>query len=262
MLFDARLLARALRPADLDDLRWFGVAGALVPPEESAPPAGAAALRASWEALAGPVLGRLRRAGLHGVAALGVPPRRIPFRGLEALLHELPDFLSRPGAAAIGEVGLEEGGPREERVLERQLELAAGLRLPVVARAPWRRREAITRRLLAVLKASELEPARVLVQGVDARTVRMVRACGHAAGLLVTGGAALDEAGAVLRAQGPEGLVLSSGAGEAGGDLLALPRAAGRLRQAGLSAAVVRRVCGGNAVRLLGIDPAALRGRR
>ncbi|HMA47148.1 MAG TPA: TatD family hydrolase [Frankiaceae bacterium] len=253
MLFDARLLALPLRDADLDDLRWFGVAGALVPMEETAAAAGAAPLLAAWERLAGPVVRRLRRAGLHGVAAIGIPPRRIPYRGLEALLHELPELLSRPGVAAIGEIGLEEGGPREERVLERQLELAAGLRLPVVARAPWRRREAITRRLLAVLKASELEPARVLIQGVDARTVRMVRACGHAAGLLVTGGEALDEAVAVVRTQGPEGLVLSSGAGEAGGDLLALPRAAGRLRQAGLSAAVVRRVCGGNAVKLLGI---------
>jgi predicted metal-dependent TIM-barrel fold hydrolase len=156
--------------------------------------------------------------------------------------------------AAIGEVGLDEGGPREERVLERQLELAAALRLPVVATAGWRDREPLTRRLLTVLRASEVPPERVLVQGADGRTVRMIRACGHLAGLSLSGeGEALAEAVRLVRALGPEGLVLSSGAGEAGGDLLALPRAAGRLRQAGLSAAVVRRVCGGNAMRLLGL---------
>jgi predicted metal-dependent TIM-barrel fold hydrolase len=112
-----------------------------------------------------------------------------------------------------------------------------------------------------MLRASEVEPARVLLQGVDGRTVRMVRACGHQAGLVLAGGPAIDEAVRIVRSLGPEGLVLSSGAGEAGADLLALPRAAGRLAKAGLSEAVVRRVCGGNAMRWLGLDPKALAAR-
>jgi len=160
---------------------------------------------------------------------------------------------------AIGEIGLDAGGPREERVLERQLELAASLRLPVVAAVSWRRREPLTRRLLAVLRASEVEPARVLVQGADAGALRSVRACGHQAGVLLAAGEpAIDEAVRAVRALGPEGLVLSSGAGEAGADLLALPRAAARLRNGGLSEAVVRRVCGGNALRWLGVEAKAL----
>lgn len=260
MLFDACLRARQLRASALDELRWWGVAGALVPMDDAVAPSTADAVRRAWEELAGPTLRRLMRAGLQGRAALGVHPRRIPLRGLEALFHELPDLLGRPGVVAIGEIGFDAGGPAEERVLERQLELAAALRLPVVARAG--RREAATRRLLAVLRASEVEPARVLVQGVDSRTVRTVRACGHAAGMLLAGTEAIEEAVRVVRALGPEGLVLSSGAGEAGGDLLALPRAAARLRKAGLSAAVVRRVCGGNAMRLLGVELPPPRARR
>jgi predicted metal-dependent TIM-barrel fold hydrolase len=255
VLFDARLFARPLRPADLDDLRWFGVGGALVPVDDAVSPCTAEALRSSWEEIAPGALRRLRRAGLLGVAALGIHPRRIPGRGLEALLHDLPDHLGRPGVRAIGEIGLHEGGPREERVLERQLELAAALRLPVIAAASWRDREPLTRRLLTLLRASEVEPERVLVQGADARTVRMIRACGHLAGLSLSAGEdPLGEAVRLVRALGPDGLVLSSGAGEAGGDLLALPRVAGRLRQAGLSPAVIRRVCGGNAMRLLGVS--------
>jgi predicted metal-dependent TIM-barrel fold hydrolase len=264
VLFDARLLARPLRAADLDDLRFFGVGGALVPTGDAAAPASADGLRAAWADLCGPTLRRLRRAGLLARAALGVHPRLIPSRGLEALLHELPDFLGRPGVAAIGEVGLDEGGAREERLLLRQLELAAHLRLPVVVHLPWRRRQAVTRRLLALLREAEVEPARVLVPA-DARTVRTVRACGHAALLSLSGGGgaagALDEAVRLVRALGPEGLVLASGAGEAGGDLLALPRAAARLAKAGLSPAVVRRVCGENALQLLGEEPGALRSR-
>lgn len=255
VLFDARLLARSLRPADLDDLVWFGVAGALVTAGDAVAPATADAVRDGWLDLLGGTRRRLRRAGLVARVALGVHPRRIPARGLEALLHELAELLGRPGAAAVGEIGLDEGVPREERLLERQLELAASLRLPVLVRVPWRRREAATRRTLAALRASELPPERALVEA-DATTVRAVRACGHLAclGLSAADGRALDEAVRAVRALGPEGIALASGAGEAGGDLLALPRAAARLSHSGLSGAVVRRVCGGNAARLLAVD--------
>jgi len=255
-VFDARLQARSLSLGDLEDLRFFGVSGALLAMDDSGAERGADGVRRAWAELAGPVLRRLRRAGLDGRLALGIHPRRIPFRGLEALLHELPDFLGKPGAAAIGAVGLEEGGPREELLLARQLELAASLRLPVVVHLPWRDRQRATRRLLALLRASELAPERALVP-VDARTVKMVRGCGHVAAFALSAGGgpggAIDDAVLLVRAHGPEGLVLCSGAGEAGGDLLALPRAAARLEKAGLSAAVIRRVCGGNARELLGM---------
>lgn len=269
MAFDGLLRAGILGARDVEDLRFFGVTGALVPSDDGVVPATAPGIRRGWEGVVSTVR-RLRREGLGAVAALGIHPRRIPLRGLEALFAELPHALGRPEVAALGAVGLAEAGEHEERVLERQLELARELRLPVLVEAPWRARERITKRLLAVLRAAELEPAKVLVAGADERTVRAIRACGYLAGLPLSAGAArgradgLDAAVAVVRALGPEGLVLTSDAGVGGGDLLALPRAADRLLRAGLSEAVVRRVCGGNAVAFLGVDPegAARRGGR
>lgn len=259
-LFDAELHPLALRAGDLADLRYFGVAGALVPADDAVPAASREVLRRGWDALAQGALRRLGRAGLAGYAAIGIHPRRIPWRGLEALLAELPDFLGRRHVLALGAIGLDEGGPREEAVFSRQLELARELRRPVVVHTPWRAKERITRRTLALLREHELDPARVLVLRTDARTVKMVRACGYAAGLSLSGGGgdALEEAVRLVASRGPEGLVLGSGAGDGAGDLLALPRAAARLAKAGLSAAVVRRVCGGNALALLGLTPAAL----
>jgi predicted metal-dependent TIM-barrel fold hydrolase len=258
MWFDALLRPGALRVRDVEDLRFFGVSGALVVSDDSAVPATAPAIRRGWGAVTATAV-RLRRAGLPAWAALGVHPGRIPLRGLEALLAELPEALGRPEVAALGAVGLAAGGELEERVLARQLELARELRLPVVVDTPWRSKERVTKRILALLRAAELEPARVLVAGADARTVRAIRACGYLAGLPLSatsrgprGG--VDAAVAVVSALGPEGLVLGSDAGVGGGDLLALPRAADRLAKEGLSDAVVRRVCGGNAVAFLGVD--------
>jgi len=263
MGFDALLRAGVLGARDVEDLRFFGVTGALVPSDDAIVPATPAAIRRGWDAL-GATVRRLRREGLAAFAALGIHPRRIPLRGLEALLAELPDALGRPEVAALGAVGLAEGGEQEERVLERQLELARELRRPVLVETPWRAKERTTRRVLAVLRAAELEPAKVLVAGADERTVRAIRACGYFAGLPLSAAGTrgrrdgLEAAVAIVRALGPEGLVLTSDAGVGGGDLLALPRAEDRLERAGLSEAVVRRVCGGNAVAFLGVDPDAL----
>jgi predicted metal-dependent TIM-barrel fold hydrolase len=263
-VFDALLHARPLRPRDVADLRFFGVAGGLVPSDDAVSAASAAAIRAGWEDVVASVR-RLRRAGLAAWGALGIHPRRIPLRGLEALLAELPAALGRPQVAALGAVGLDAGGDLEERVLARQLELARELRLPVVVQAPWRGRERATRRLLGLLREAELEPARVLVSGADARTVRPIRACGYLAGLSLSGApprGGVDLAVRLVAALGPERIVLGSDAGLAGGDLLALARAADRFAKAGLSDAVVRRVCGENALAFLGVDAAALRPAR
>jgi hypothetical protein len=254
--FDAALRAASLRSSDLADLRFFGVVGALVLPDDG--PASAADLVRGWEDLAGPVLRRLRRAGLVARAAIGIPAQRIPRRGVEALLASLPEHLGHRGVAAVGPVGLEAGGRREEEVFERQLALAAELRRPVVVQTPRRDRERFTRRALAVLRASGVEPGRALVAFADGRTVRMIRACGYLAALSLSDAdgraAPIDEAVRLVRALGPDGLALASGAGDGAGDLLALPRAAARLRKAGLSAAVVRRVCGANARALLAVE--------
>jgi predicted metal-dependent TIM-barrel fold hydrolase len=166
-------------------------------------------------------------------------------------MADLPLHLGRPRVAALGPVGLDAGGRREEEVLARQLDLAVELRRPVVVACGRADRERLTRRALAILREVGVEPGRALVVS-DARTVRAVRACGWLAALPLSEGGAIDEAVRAVRALGAENLALASAAGDGTGDLLALPRAAARLAKAGLSAAVVRRVCGANVRGFLG----------
>ncbi|MFO0582871.1 MAG: TatD family hydrolase [Anaeromyxobacter sp.] len=261
-MFDPLLHARALTPRDLADLAFFGVTGALVPSDDSIAAATAARVRAGWAETVDAAR-RLRRAGLAAWAAVGVHPARIPLRGLEALLADLPGELSRPEVAGVGAVGLGAGGELEERVLVRQLELARELRRPVVVAVPWRGRERAVKRTLVLLREAELEPGRALVLGAGPGTVRAIRAVGQLAGVSLSAGDRGDPVEAAVRLvkeHGPEGIVLGSDAGQAGGDLLALPRAADRLARSGLSDAVIRRVCGANALAFLGVDAKAVRG--
>jgi uncharacterized protein len=260
MWFDAFLHARSLSSRDVSDLRFFGVSGALVPSDDEVGPADAPAVRAGWRETVATAR-RLRRAGLAGYAALGIPPRRVPARGLEAFLADLPDALGGREVAALGAVGLHEGTPLEQRVLLRQLELARELRLPVLVGVPARGRERLTRRTLSLLQDAGVAPGQALLAGADEGTVRAIRACGHLAGLSLSSSAGPDGVEAAVQlvaALGPEGIVLGSDAGLSGGDLLALPRAADRLSRAGLSVAVVRRVCAANAIGFLKVDPGSL----
>jgi len=264
-VFDALLHGRALRPRDVADLAFFGVKGALVPSDDAIVSATAARVRAGWaETVA--AARRLRREGMATWAAIGIHPARIPLRGLEALLSDLPAELGRPEVAALGLVGAGDGGELAGRVLARQLELARELRRPVVVATPWRAREQGVRRALVALREAELEPGRALVTGADQRTVKAIRAVGMLAGVSLSGAAGgedpLEAAVRIVKEHGPEGIVLGSDSGTAGGDLLALARAADRLSRAGLSDAVIRRVCGSNAVAFLGVDPAAVAGGR
>ncbi len=250
--FDPLLHPAALRPSDAETLRFFGVAGVLLASGDGFSPATAAGLHQHWLDTAGAARA-LRRRGLPAWAALGIHPRRIPRRGLAARLAELPTLLGRPEVAALGPAGLEAGGPLEEEVFLEQVRLAAQLRLPLMVRAAWRRRASLTGRLLDLLEASDLPPGRVLVLHADARTLPILRARGHLALVTLAGRRGVEEAVALVRRHGSEGLLLGSDAGDGGGDLLALPRAADRLARAGLSLAILRRACLGNALAWLGL---------
>jgi predicted metal-dependent TIM-barrel fold hydrolase len=241
----------------VEALRFFGVAGALVPSGDGFHPPTAAALQAHWVATA-EAARSLSRRGLRAWAALGVDPRRIPRRGLAERLASLPELLGRPEVAAIGPAGLELGGAREEEVFMEQGRLAAELRLPLLVRTSRRLRTRQTARLLELLAEAEVPPERVLVLHADARTLPVILARGHRALVTLSGSRGVEEAARLVGRHGAEGILLGSDAGDGGGDLLAVPRAADRLQRAGLSVAVIRRVCLQNALAWIGREAADL----
>lgn len=238
---DLHLHAEGVRDADLATLAFFGLAAAVTCASDAG--AGSSAeLRRHWDELVTVQAQRLKSAGIRPLVALGVHPSRIPWHGIDELLHRLPHYFDDPRVVALGELGLDEGSPREEEVLLRQLELAVLLRRPAIVHTPAVDKLPRTRQLLTLLKGSRLPPGRMLVDHVTAETFPLVRACGFWAGLTLQPGL-LDagEAAALLRKHGAEMVVLTSDLGEGASDLLALPRAADALRNAGLSAGLCRR---------------------
>lgn len=252
---DLHLHAEGLRDADLATLALFGLETAVTLAHDTPAPR-AADVRRHWDELVSTQPRRLAAAGVRPLVALGLHPARIPWRGLEELLHALPRYFDDPKVVALGELGLHLGTPREEEVLLRQLELSLQLRRPVILHTPAEGKLARTRRLLSLVQQAGLDPSRVLVDHATAQTLPLVRALGCWAGLTLQPGG-LDAAGAaaLLKRRGAEGVLLTSDVGDGAADLLALPRAAEALRAAGLSEELIKRALYEGPLRFLGLLP-------
>ena len=201
MFVDLHLHADGIRDADLATLAYFGVKAAVTCARDAG--AGSAAeLRRHWDELLEVETERLRLAGIRPMVALALHPASIPWHGADDLLHRLPGYFDDPRVVALGELGLQEGGEREEEIFSRQLGLAARMRKPVIVHTPSREKLARTRRLLTLVQDSPVDPARVLIDHVDADTFTLTRALGCWAGLTLQPGLFEPaEAAALIRAR-------------------------------------------------------------
>lgn len=258
--FDAHLHADGLSNQDLRSMALFGLKAALVPARDAVCDS-VKDYVAHFEGLLHLQAQRLAKAGIKPYAALGVHPARIPWHGLEEILAVVPRLAGSGRLVAVGEIGLDKGGAREEQVFERQLELAVELRLPVLASTPERDKPRLTRRLLALLRSSGIAPEAALVVHANAQTLKTIRECGFRAGLSVNPmHLSATEAASLVRSFGSEGLIVSSASGDGAHDILALPHVASVMEEQGLSPVIVRRVLGENAVAFLRLSKDALDG--
>ncbi len=233
---DLHLHAEGITDADLKTLALFGLKAAVTCSNDSGDP------RKHWDELVSVQTQRLKAAGIRPLVALAVHPARIPWHGVDELLNRLPHYFDDPRVVALGELGLQQGGAREEEILARQLQLATALRRPVILHTPGIEKLSRTKRLLSIVRESRLSPDQVLVDHVTADTFAVVHACGHWAGLTMQPEAlGPSAAAALLSKHGAERIVLTSDIGEGATDLLALPRAAEALRKAGLSEELTHR---------------------
>jgi predicted metal-dependent TIM-barrel fold hydrolase len=237
---------------DLETLRLFGVERALLPAHPLLATPTPRALLNQFAELTGRQRERCARAGITAHAALGLHPRALPRRGTDEVLSALPALMQREKVRAIGPAGLYRDTDIEHEVLVAQARLARRFRTVLLVTLPSANHERLTRRTLELLRATRIPARQVLVEGVTARTLPVVRALGYRAALSLHPDAmGADRAVALCRKVGGTGILLASHAGDGAADLLSLPRAQALLVRTGL-APLAQRVGFRNAAGLFG----------
>lgn len=257
-LFDAHIYSETRSDGDLANLAFFEVSRVLICAHAPRPFQTVRDLGQHFERLLVGETERLRRQGIEALVAIGVHPEAVPTRAHHELWRELPWVWSSPGVGAVGELTVVTGGKREWALVERQLKMLGelGLDLPVVFSLPrWsdaRRRRGALEKLAALVGRAGLKTGDVLVQHIDWLTIDTAEGLGFWSGLSIHP-FFLDTATATRIALHHERrrLIASSALREGPVDILALPKLAVALGEAGLPRGEIERVVYGNAMSLL-----------
>lgn len=181
---------------------------------------------------------RARQFGIRHFCTLALNPKEANQPALaDGVLELLPAYLEKEGVIAVGEIGYDDVTAAEERVFERQVELAGEHGLPVLVHTPHRDKRRGTERSLALVRALGFPESRVLIDHNNEETLPMVLDSGCWAGHSIYPNTKMDEARMVslVKRYGSERIVINSAADWGVSDPLKVPKTVAAMRGAGIA---------------------------
>ena len=157
------------------------------------------------------------RAGQFGIrhfCAIALNPKEANDPRCRPVLDLLPRYLAKDGAVAVGEVGYDSMTPEEDAAFALQLGLAVEHDLPALVHTPHRDKATGTKRSLAVVAESGIDPGRVVIDHLNEVTVGLVRDTGCWLGFSVYPETKMspERMVAILRRYGLERMLVNSAA--------------------------------------------------
>jgi predicted metal-dependent TIM-barrel fold hydrolase len=172
----------------------------------------------------------------------------------EAVMEIVPEFATKEGVVAIGEIGFDEQTAPEEKYFRLQLDLARELDLPVMIHTPHRDKKRGASRSMDIILEHKLAPPRVVIDHVNEETVREVLDRGFWAAFSIyphskmTAQRMCD----IVQIYGAERLIVDSACDWGVSDPLSVPKTAKLLAERGVSVEDITRVTYANALTAYG----------
>jgi len=169
----------------------------------------------------------------------------------------MKEFLDRSTAVGIGEIGLNNITPNEEKVMAEQLEMAKKLDVPVIIHTPHNNKLEGTQRIIAICQESKANPARINIDHNTEETIRFTLEAGFWAGVTMyprtkcTPQRGRD----MVEKFGAERILLNSACDWETSDPLAVPKCAKLMCDTGFTRTQVRRVVWENPYHFLAQSP-------
>jgi uncharacterized protein len=197
---------------------------------------------------------RAAQFGLAHHCALALNPKEANDPRLSGVLSLLPRYLEKDQVVAVGEVGYDSMTPAEDTSFAAQLQLAIEHDLPVLVHTPHRDKTVGTRRTLAVVRESGIDPGRVLIDHLNELTVGLVAGTGCWMGFSIYPRTKMSEDRMVriLARYGTDRMLVNSAADWGSSDPLNTRRTADVMLSAGFSEDAVDTVFWRNPVQFYG----------
>ncbi len=193
--------------------------------------------------------------GITHRCTIGLNPKEANNERLaDEVLEMLPEFASRHGVVAIGELGYDAITPAEERAYVKQIELAQKLQLPIMVHTPHRDKHRGTMRSMDVLVDMGVDPATVVIDHSTEETTREILERGFWAGHTVYPQTKLTSERFVnlYHDHGVERMLINSSADWGKADPLSVPKTAALLERRGASPERVQKLVWDNPVAFFG----------
>jgi predicted metal-dependent TIM-barrel fold hydrolase len=198
---------------------------------------------------------RAQQFGIRHYCAIGLNSKEANQEALaEEVMDLLPQFLCKEGVVAVGEIGYDDQTDLEDRYFRAQLELAKETGLPVMVHTPHRDKKRGTSRSMDVVEEMGLPPGKVVIDHNNEETVKEVLERGYWAAFTLyphtkMGSARMVE---IVKAYGPERIIVDSSTDWGVSDPLAVPKTAALMLESGVAMDAVEETTYKNALAAYG----------
>ncbi|GAB4156981.1 MAG: TatD family hydrolase [Planctomycetota bacterium] len=194
---------------------------------------------------------RSQQFGIHHFCTMALNPREANDDRVNAdVLSVLPRYLEKDSVLGIGEIGLDDQTPKEEKYFLAQLELAREHGLPVLIHTPHRDKKRGFERCIAMLREVRFPMERVLLDHGNEETIKITKDLACWSGFSIYPFTKMDPARMVriVHEYGVERMLINSAADWGVSDPMMVPRTAAKLEQSGTLRATVEQLVWTNPV--------------
>lgn len=181
---------------------------------------------------------RAQQFGIHHFCTMALNPREAnDDRVNRDVLAVLPRYCEKDSCIGVGEIGLDDQTPKEEKFFAEQLELARRHGLPVLVHTPHRDKKKGFERCIAIVRDCKFPMERVLLDHGNEETIKLTRDLGCWSGFSIYPNTKMDPARmtAIVLEYGVERMVINSAADWGVSDPLMVPRTVAKLELAGVA---------------------------
>jgi len=198
---------------------------------------------------------RAKQFGIHHFCTIGLNPKEANNPDVaDGVMGLLPIYLEKESCVGVGEIGFDDQTAEETRHFEAQMQLAIDYDLPVLIHTPHRDKLVGTERTIDLVRASGIEPGRVLIDHNTEETLAMTLDSGCWAGHSIYPHTKMDEArmASLVQQFGTERITINSAADWGVSDPLKVPKTVAAMREAGIADSDIETVVWHNPVAFFG----------